>query len=402
MQTLYTDHPEAEAMFSLLKASLWGEDRFPLPPMSGTDWKAVYTELRYHAIQNLPADLLAILDPDHSEKYLRSALRGLSHWYQLMEQQQTACSILQEAGIPCAVLKGAAAACAYPPNVHRSMGDIDLMVKPQDFDRAYELLIQEGEYLGENYRHKELRRNGIVLELHRAFSTTNDLSKRALLDGWIFHAIDQAEPVTLERYSFPMLPRTIHGLVLLEHINVHMEGGLGLRQIIDWMMFADRELTDDLWNQDFVSRVRQLGLETLAVTVTRMCQLYLGLREDLTWCRHADVSLCRDLMAHILKQGNFGRKQPRRYNTTVSVLTTVKKGPAFFRTLQKYGCINWEAAKKYPFLRSFAWLYQLCRYIRAGLRQEHPIRMLLEAMKNERSQDSLFDRLEITRMKNTQ
>ena len=167
-------------------------------------------------------------------------------------------------------------------------------------------------------------------------------------------------------------------------------------------MFADRELTDDLWNQDFVSRVRQLGLETLAVTVTRMCQLYLGLREDLTWCRHADVSLCRDLMAHILKQGNFGRKQPRRYNTTVSVLTTVKKGPAFFRTLQKYGCINWEAAKKYPFLRPFAWLYQLCRYIRAGLRQEHPIRMLLEAMKNERSQDSLFDRLEITRMKNTQ
>lgn len=399
MKNPKTEHPETEAMFALLKTSLWGESRFPLPDLYGTDWNAVYSELRHHAIHNLTVDLLVKTDPEHSQLYLQSAFRGLSHWYKLMQEQQTACTLLLEAGIPCAVLKGAAAGYAYPKNAHRSMGDIDLIVKPQDFDRAYDLLIRDGECIGENYRHKEMRRNGIVIELHRAFSTANDPEKRTLLDNWLFDAIDEANIVELEGYTFPMLPRHIHGLVLLEHINVHMESGLGLRQIIDWMLFVDRELTDDVWNEEFAPRVQQLGLERLAVTVTRMCQLYLGLRDDLTWCQTAEESLCRDLMAHILKQGNFGRKQPKGYNKTISVLNTAKKGPALFRTLQHYGCINWAAAKKYPFLRPFAWLYQICRYLRKGFRLKHPIRHLRDALKNEHSQDVLFDRLGVTRMK---
>lgn len=400
MENPKTDHPITEAMFALLKTSLWGESRFPLPDLSSTDWEAVYSELRHHAIQNLVVDQLVKADPCHSQLYLKNALKGLSHWYRLMGEQQAACTLLQEADIPCAVLKGAAAAYAYPKNAHRSMGDIDLIVKPQDFEQAYDLISKDWEYIGESRRHKKLRRNGILLELHQAFSTANDLEKRALLDGWIFDAIGQAETVTMEGYSFPMLPSQIHGLVLLEHINVHMESGLGLRQIIDWMMFADQELTDAVWNGEFATKVRQLGLETLAVTVTRMCQLYLGLRSDLIWCGKADEALCHDLMAHTLKQGNFGRKLPKSYNKTISVLSTAKKGSALFRALQRYGCINWEAANKYPILRPFAWLYQICRYLRKGFQLKHPMRYLRDALKNEHNQDVLFDRLEITRMKN--
>lgn len=388
-----------DAIFSLLKTSLWGEEYFPLAILDETDWGAVFTELRHHAIQNLVVDQLAKADPDHKDQYLKSALQGLSHWYRLMGVQQETCSLLQNAGIPCAVLKGAAACSAYPNHTHRSMGDIDLIVKPQDFDRAFELLIQGGEYVGENYRHKEIRRNGIIIELHRAFSTFTDRSKRALLDGWIFDGIDEAPSVSMEGYSFPMLPRHLHGLVLLEHINVHMEGGLGLRQIIDWMMFADRELTDEFWAADFAPRVRQLGLETLAVSMTRMCQLYLGLRMDLTFCHGADDPLCRELMAHILNQGNFGRKQPKNHNKTVSILSTAKNMPALFRVLQRYGCINWPAVQKYPFLTPFAWFYQVCRYIRKCFLLEHPIRHLRYSFKNAHSQDVLFDRLGITRVK---
>lgn len=395
----FTDNPATGAMFALLKAALWGEDRFPLPSLEEIDWAAVYTEMRHHAVQNLPVDLLVKVDPAHSQVYLQSAFRGISHWYKLMQEQQAVCALLKEARIPCAVLKGAAADYTYPKNAHRSMGDIDLIVKPQDFDRAWELLISGGEYIGENYRHKEMRKNGIVIELHRAFSTFNDPHKRTLLDGWIFEAIDQAAWVSREGYTFPMLPRHIHGLVLLEHINVHMESGLGLRQIIDWMMFADRNLSNEIWNTEFADKVQQLGLATLAKTVTRMCQLYLGLREDLTFCRDAEDSLCRDLMDHILKQGNFGRKQPTGYNKTVSLLSTAKNIPALFRVLQRYGRINWPASEKHPILRPFAWLYQIVRYIRRGFKLKHPLRHLREAVKNEHGQDVLFDQLEITRVK---
>lgn len=398
----FTENSEIGSMFALLKAALWGDDRFPLPSLEEIDWAAVYTEMRHHAVQNLPVDLLVKADPAHSQVYLQSAFRGISHWYKLMQEQQAVCTLLKEAGIPCAVLKGAAACQAYPQSTNRSMGDIDLIVKPQDFERAWELLISGSEYIGENYRHKEMRRNGIVIELHRAFSTFNDPHKRTLLDGWIFEAIDQAAWVSREGYTFPMLPRHIHGLVLLEHINVHMEGGLGLRQIIDWMMFADRNLSDEIWETEFTDKVHQMGLTTLALSVTRMCQIYLGLRNDLTFCHSVEDSLCRELMAHTLKQGNFGRKLQKGTNKTVSILSTAKNIPAFFRVLQRYGCINWPALQKHPILKPFAWLYQICRYIRKGFQVKHPIQHLRYALKNEHSQDVLFDRLGITRVKNTQ
>lgn len=389
----------SDLVFSLLRTSLWGAAQSPLPSPPEADWEGVYTELQQHAIENLCVDALVRVSPGQAPRYRQRALRGITHWYRLMQEQQSLCRLLQNSRIPCAVLKGAAAAHAYPQPEHRSMGDIDLIVKPEDFHRAAALLRQECEYLGENRRHIELRRKGIVIELHRSFSTFHDPEKNALLDGLIFDSLSQAEWTDLEGFAFPLLPVTVNGLVLLEHINVHMESGLGLRQIIDWMLFADRYLTDSRWQQDFLPTVRQLGLEALACSVTRMCQLYLGLREDLTWCRSADDALCGDLMGHILQQGNFGRKLPRSYNRTVNLLSTAKKGPALLRSLQRRGCINWPALKKYPWLKPFAWLYQLFRYLHRGLQLKHPFRHLRTALKNEHRQDILFDRLGITRMK---
>ena len=59
------------------------------------------------------------------------------------------------------------------------------------------------------------------------------------------------------------------------HINQHLEEWLGLRQILDWALYADKAL-DDAWEHTFAPDVRRLGLDRLAITVTRMCQLYLG------------------------------------------------------------------------------------------------------------------------------
>ena len=104
-----------------------------------------------------------------------------------------------------------------------------------------------------------------------------------------------------------MFPPLENGLVLLEHINQHLEEGLGLRQILDWALYVDKALDDDAWEYTFAPVVRRLGLERLAITVTRMCQLYLGLRSDITWCASADEKVCDSLMNYIMEQGNFGR-----------------------------------------------------------------------------------------------
>ena len=93
----------------------------------------------------------------------------------------------------------------------------------------------------------------------------------------------------------------------------------------------------------------------LAKTVTRMCQLYLGLEKSITWCSDVQEHLCTDLMDFILEQGNFGCK--RQDDKAAKVLTKYRTPLAFLRGMQDRGLYSWPAVQRYPFLKHFAWIY---------------------------------------------
>lgn len=398
IQSFQTDSPVFNQMLSLLRSALWGEERFPYQAPQDVNWAAIITELKHQTVQYLPIDLLIRENPSQSQHYITATAKSMMRWYNIMQEQQAICKLLYDSGIPCAVAKGAAAASFYPQPWKRLIGDIDLLVSPADFDSACSLIAEGSEYLGENYRHKEYKRNNIIIEIHRSFSTLRDSRKRELFDQRIFGSISAAKPIFIDGYIFYCLPTVENGLTLLEHINIHLEGGLGLRQIIDWMMYVDKELTDELWHTEYEPMLQQFGLVTLAVTVTRMCQMYLGLRTDITWCFGADESLCHELMEYILRQGNFGRKTQEGFNRAASVISVSGNPFSFFRILQRRGCMNWKALERYPFLKPFAWLYQLVRYIRHGFRVDHPVQFLKNAVKRSKSQSSFLEALGVSRM----
>lgn len=387
-------------VLALLRAALWGQDFSPTPE---TDWGAVRKELRHHAVHNLPVDLLAKHDEAHRMLYIQSSAKACGLWYRLMGIQQEIAEALQNAGIPCATLKGAAADIYYPQPLNRTMGDIDLLVNPGDFDRSMALLAQIGCELTDNRnpRHAEFQKNGVHIELHRHFAVLSHNDRAAQLDGMLFDALDRAQQRQLEGYSFFMLPPQENGIVLMEHINSHLESGLGLRQIIDWMLYVDQHLDDDTWFGGFAQIMEALGLEKLCITVTRMCQLSLGLRGNITWCQTADEALCHRLLAHTIQQGNFGRKQDRVSNGTVRVLNVLDSDLSFFQLLQRHGCYNWQALKRYPWLRPFAWIYQLCRYIRKGLRTKNPIGTFFRAIRRKGKNTDLLTELEVQRKDHT-
>lgn len=386
--------------FNLLRASLWGT---PFSPNPGTDFAALWRELRHHAIQNLAVDVLGQADPKNQILYIRSAAQGYQHWYTLMGAQQELCQCLSANGIPCAVLKGAAADLPYPKPQHRSMGDIDLLVKPADLDHARAVLLDNGCTLTDdrNQRHMEFIKDGIHIELHRHFAVLSTLDRANRLDGILFTGLDRVEKQHIDGYEFYMLPPPENGIVLLEHINSHLESGLGLRQIIDWMLYIHGSLDDEAWFNHFQATIAPLGLEKLALTVTRMCQLYLGLRGDITWCQVADDHLCQRLMDQILAQGNFGRKQDRRTHGAMNVLNVLDSDLNFFQLLQRHGCYNWKALRKYPWLKPFAWLYQLCRYIRKGLRGRNPLGKFFNAFRKQKENADLLTDLGVQRADRT-
>lgn len=360
-------------------------------------WEEVFSELVLQTVETLPVEILpgnGELSGELSARWEQNTFKRLQRWYRLLEEQQRLVGLFEAASIPFAVVKGFAADCYYPKPEYRAMGDIDLIVRPKDYARALELMVSNGYLAGEtgNNRHGELRKNGVEFELHWRFSIPPASMEERPLDVMIYEGILRTDTCRIGEYHFPVLPRLTNGLVLLQHISQHLEGGLGLRQIIDWMLYVHRELTDEYWENEFQGAARAVGLEKLAVTVTRMCQMYLGLPNELSWCRGVDTSLCEELMELIIDKGNFGRRD-HDSNTAIWVINGMRNPVYFMRLLQQRGRTHWRAAQRYPVLRPFAWMYQIGRYARRGLRRPDPLRTLWTDMALSKRECALLDEL---------
>ena len=131
------------------------------------------------------------------------------------------------------------------------------------------------------------------------------------------------------------------------------------------MFYVEKTLDDASWNGGFRAAAADVGLDTVAVTATRMCQLYLGLSDRITWCRGAEEELCDALMDSIFSSGNFGRK--RGADTKLETVATRIKRKGVIQALQMAGESNWEAYHRHPKLKPFAWIYQIGRYAKQGI-----------------------------------
>lgn len=104
------------------------------------------SELEAQSVIGYPANAIESLglSPADQAEYLARAGKNLSSWYRLMMAQDSVLAEFRQAGIPVAVLKGAAAAANYPQPNSRSMGDIDLIVPPDHFEQAFSLMERLG------------------------------------------------------------------------------------------------------------------------------------------------------------------------------------------------------------------------------------------------------------------
>ena len=360
-------------ILELIKASLWD---YPSTVATLDD----YDELKKHAVILLTASAYNSfqLSNELHNRWEKTILQQLAY---NAKYKRVLISLPVE--VPYVILKGTSASQYYPNPLYRTMGDIDIMTKRgEDFESACESLIQSGYRVVKNHnREIGLMKNGIIVEVHRYFASLNDVSQAKYMDDLI---LDNISPTHL-------LPDLINGLVILEHISQHLENGLGLRQIIDWMMFVHKCLPDEKW-PEFQVLASNIGMETLAIVMTRMCELYLGLPERM-WSKSADNELCGQLMEYILACGNFGVKKTKDSDISENALAAARTPKAAFELLQRRGTANWEAAKKYDILRPFAWIYQAGRYLKRGINRKNAIDELREEYINAKKRVEMLDAL---------
>ncbi len=339
-------------MFDILRASLF-EDGDPVL----TDWMSVFEEMKKQTVAGLPG--IWLQNHPEAAPWLSWCRIVQAKWVQVMHAEDQLLKLLEVHDIPCVILKGAAAAMAYPHPALRSMGDVDFLVKRSDLESAASLLEKNGYILSHDKdacgHHYGYEKNHISFELHWRIPMVVETDEKRML---LFEeGIDKREWHEMEGYRFPVFPSVLNGLVLIFHIDQHLRSGLGLRQIIDWMMYINSLPAEQL--EELIPLLKSTGVEKLALTVTVMCQQYLGLRKIV---KEEASFPTEKLMAYILEQGNFGRKQGIDGNIASFGLSCTEKG-GFFRRLQEGGLCRWKAVKKYPVLKPFAWIYQAFRIL---------------------------------------
>lgn len=391
------DADKNKLIFDLLQAALF-QKNITLP--NNIDWNQILQEMKIQTVAGLPYEWLCsrnVLDAKIKMYWNQIVVFQVSFWVKLMHEQELLIQLMRKNNINMAILKGATAAIYYPRPDLRTMGDIDFLVNPKEFQKAYHILLENGYQLcdpeGDKDYHIAFKKNNVTFELHNTLPIIRSIKNAPFLQELIEDGLCHAEQKSIEQWSFPMLPRLQNGIILLLHIVQHIKSGLGLRQIVDWMMFVNKELNDEIWKSEFQPILKKIKLEAFAITLTKMCQLYLGLKtKDITWCHSADPLLCKELLNHFIEKGNFGRKAGKS-GIVVFALSTDKNLFGFLRKLQRNGNINWKLAKKHPILRPFAWFYQICRYIRRGSNRKHSLQLLKKEWKKSRKKIQLFDEL---------
>lgn len=369
-----------KTLLSLVKSTMFD---LPLEIVPDIDWDDLYQEAKDQAIAALIADCV----PEEAGTKWKSAnTRNIGNSIRYLYAQNELITIFRDNNIPLAILKGTSAAVYYPVPLNRTMGDIDFIV-PQDlFKSACDLMINKGFTVEKesllDIRHIEYVKGKFSFELHHHFSKDDLDIEQYIIDG--FQNMDYR---MIDKVEFPMLPKLANGLVLLAHIKLHLKVGLGLRQVIDWMMFVNKELDDTFWDREFREAVLKTGMYKLAITVTRVCQMYLGLSERITWCRIADEELCRHLLEDLFTYGNFGLKHAKGLLFEKTATNIHKKG--FFQYVQTSCEKKYILYNRHKWIKPIFWLYQFFYLVIKSLKMKRSTRILSDMKQSNQRYDLL-------------
>ncbi len=338
------------------------------------DFEALYNESKVQCVHPLVYDYLGkngakIKPAELNAKWWQEVGRNLLRNKQLCTAQKEAIALLEQAGIPCVILKGTSAAAVYPDPALRVLGDIDLLVKPEQQQAAVACLQKFGyseAWNEEHHCHLTISKNGISVEVHWE---PNGLFM--CTDGEVCQKIRDflSDAVACRQWAGeePVLSDGHQAVVLLLHKLEHfVGGGLGLRQLCDWAMFVDKRMDETLWSE-LSPKLEGFGLKVFAQVITRVCVDYLGLPEEKApWAMDADKNLAAMVMEDIIRAGNFGRKESAK-NYGGALFTSLQAdsaGESFFRALKSACQRNWEPCKEYPILTPLALPKVLIRHIR--------------------------------------
>lgn len=311
----------------------------------------------------------------------------------LMAVQSKVVDLMQNEGIPCAVLKGASlSACYYNPSA-RALGDIDLLVPAQFVEQASEILVSQGFHAPEDSfahpYHIDFYKNSVVVELHYAVSTFPDSPAGTEAKQYMETWQEQLQQKHIGNHTFQCLSDSHQALSLLLHMERHMTTGcIGLRQLCDWATFLTSVMPDYFANQ-ILPELKLCGLKEFAGVLTGTAIRYLGLNS--AYGMHFQSVRERDIQAmidEILRAGSIHNRNNTEDGSSffVDESGTSSSVRVFLNKINSLARRKFPITKKLPFLLPLFWLYI-------------PLRYWLRSLMGKRRRKSLLRTITITKQR---
>ena len=272
--------------------------------------------------------------------------------------------VLSENNIPYVILKGAASASYYNEPMLRMMGDVDVLVSPDNIVKADKLLNSIGFITDDDINSDDMhigykRKDGISCELHRRIGWAPNNSVGDTVNKYLTDIYEKSMVYKASNGCCVIPSKFHHGIILLLHTATHLtHEGIGLRHLCDWAVFVNRFSSEEFMHL-FEKPLKEMGLWRFAQLLTLCCVKYLGC-DAKEWAGQESDDLIDEIVCDILCGGNFGFKDSERYSQ-IKYISDREKGNTSKKTpiLQLFSSINAKTKKEISFVNKFKFLLPL-------------------------------------------
>ena len=314
-------------LFELLRFALDTTGELQCFAEAPTDalWKAIYELAKRQCVRGVAFSGIKKL-PENKRPARAMLLRwsldaeAIAGKNKLMNQEAARLTqIFDGAGRKNAILKGQANARLYPDVLSRQAGDIDIWVeggRESVFDLLVDLKMLDERpkhNISTHHVHLPENKDGITVEVH--FRPGSGIPFRnGVLQKFLNEECRNATLLPEGFYS----PSIQFALVMqMSHLQYHfIEGGLGLRQYMDYLMLLRHSTESD--RNAAVAIMKRLCMIRACGAVMWLLQQVFGLERDLMLCEP-----CRwrgeRLLKVALSGGNFGQYKSERKPKNVFV-----------------------------------------------------------------------------------
>ncbi len=215
-------------------------------------------------------------------------------------------------GIRTMLLKGYGLSLCYPVPEHRPCGDIDIWLYGRQQEADALLRREKGIAIDEEkHLHTVFRIDGVMVENHYDFLNVHAHPSNRQLERMLrTYAAQPGEEIDVEGATVVLPSADFNALFLLRHAAAHFAAAeIGVRHLLDWMLFAERYSDRTDWEQ-LERTAREMNMHRFLHCMNALATDLLGMEAACVPPVPRDPALERRVLDDILAP-RFGEIPPK-------------------------------------------------------------------------------------------